>query len=72
MKVLGIVLIIIGILMMVFREVNFTKEKEVVDLGPIELNKKEHKTVAWPTYAGIAVIIGGIVVLVTGSRKRVA
>ena len=69
MKVLGIILIVIGIAMIIIRQVNFTTEKKVADLGPIELNKKEHKSVAWPTYAGIGIAVCGIVVLVAGGRK---
>ena len=70
MKALGIVLIVIGIVMIIFREVSFTKEKEVADIGPLELNTKEEKKVEWPTYAGIAVAVGGIVVLLTAGRKK--
>lgn len=70
MKTLGIVLIIIGIVMIIFREVRFTKTEEVADLGPIELNKKEQKRVAWPTYAGVAIAVCGVVVLVAGGKKR--
>jgi uncharacterized membrane protein YidH (DUF202 family) len=69
MKTLGIVLIILGIVMIIFREVRFTKTEEVADLGPIELNKKEQKRVAWPTYAGIAIAVCGVVVLVAAKRK---
>jgi len=69
MKALGIILIVIGIAMIVIRQINFTTEKKVADLGPIELNKKEKKTVEWPTYAGIAIAVCGIVVLVAGGRK---
>jgi hypothetical protein len=70
MKTLGIVLIILGIVMIFFREVNFTREKEVVDLGPVEINKKEKKKVAWPTYAGIGIAVCGVVVLVAAGRKN--
>jgi uncharacterized membrane protein YidH (DUF202 family) len=69
MKTLGIILIVIGIAMIIIREINFTTEKKVADLGPIELNKKEQKQVAWPTYAGIGVAVIGAVVLVAASRK---
>lgn len=69
MKTLGIVLIVIGIVMIVFREVRFTQKEEVADLGPIELNKKEQKRVAWPTYAGIAVAVCGVVVLIASGKK---
>ncbi|OQP56284.1 hypothetical protein [Niastella populi] len=69
MKALGIVLIVIGIAMILIRGINFTTEKEVVDVGPIEINKKEKKAVGWPTYAGIAVAVVGAVILVTSTRK---
>ena len=69
MKTLGIVLIILGIAMIIFREVRFTKTEEVADLGPIEVNKKEQKRVAWPTYAGITVTLVGAIVLVAARKK---
>ncbi|MBO9198813.1 MULTISPECIES: hypothetical protein [Niastella] len=69
MKLIGILLIVIGILMIILREVNFTTKKEVADLGPVEIKKKEQHTVAWPLYAGIGVAICGVVVLAGSSRK---
>jgi uncharacterized membrane protein YidH (DUF202 family) len=70
MKGLGIVLIIVGIIMMVFRSINFTQEKKVVDLGPLEVNKKENKTINWPLYAGAVVTIAGVVVLVSANKSK--
>ena len=72
MKILGFILILIGIVMIIFREVSFTHEKEVAELGPIELNKKEQKTVAWPVYAGIAIAVCGVVVLIATRSKKTA
>ena len=72
MKMLAIVLIVGGILMLIFRNVSFTKEEKVVDLGPVEINKKEKKTVDWPNYAGGIAVAAGVVVLVMASRKKLA
>jgi hypothetical protein len=69
MKGLGIVLIVVGIIMMVFRSLNFTTEKKVADVGPLEINKQENKTVNWPLYAGAVVTIAGVVVLVAANKK---
>ncbi|MES2848191.1 MAG: hypothetical protein V4685_04005 [Bacteroidota bacterium] len=69
MKLFGIILIAAGILMLVFGNVSFTTEKKVVDIGPVEINKKEKKTIAWPNYAGIIAVVGGIVVLAVGNKK---
>lgn len=69
MRVIGIILLVVGILMIIFTRVNFTTEKKVIDAGPVEVNKEEHHSVDWPTYAGVGVIIiGGLVVYST--RKR--
>ncbi len=70
MKVLGIILIVAGMLMLVFGNVSFTKEKKVVDIGPLEINKKEKKTIAWPNYAGGITILAGVIVLIAGGNKK--
>jgi UDP-N-acetylmuramyl pentapeptide phosphotransferase/UDP-N-acetylglucosamine-1-phosphate transferase len=70
MKTIGIVLIIAGILMLIFRGFSFTKEKKVVDLGPVEINKKEKHDVGWPVYAGGIAIFAGVIVLVAGRKSN--
>ena len=70
MKVLGSILIIAGILMFVFGNISFTREKKVVDIGPLEINKKEKKTIAWPNYAGGIAVLAGVVILVAGYKKK--
>ena len=69
MKSFAIVLIVIGILMIVFGKLSFTKEEKVVDVGPLEINKKEKKTVDWPDYAGGIAILAGVVMLVADRKK---
>lgn len=69
MKPLAFILIIAGILMLVFRNVSFTHEKKVVDLGPLQIDKKEKKTVEWPMYAGGIAIAAGVILLATGNKK---
>ena len=70
MKGLAIVLIVIGIIMMVFRSINFTEEKKVVDLGPLEVNKKENKTINWPLYAGVVITVAGVVILISANKNK--
>lgn len=70
MKILGIVLIVIGILMFVFGNVTFSRKEKVVDAGPVEINKKEKHTIAWPNYAGGIIVVAGVVILLAGSKRR--
>lgn len=69
MKAFGIVLIVIGIAMIVFRGFPVSTEKKVVDIGPLEVNKKENKWIGWPTYAGGVIAVIGVVVLVSGKKR---
>jgi len=41
----------------------------MADVGPLEVNKQENKTVNWPLYAGAVVTIAGVVVLVAANKK---
>ena len=69
MKVLGIILITAGLLMLLFRQIQYTKREKVVDVGPVEITKKEPKTITWPYYVGAITIGAGIVVLILGSKR---
>ena len=71
MKVLGIILIVAGVLMLAFGNISFTRKEKVVDVGPLEINKKEKKTIAWPNYAGGVAIVAGIAVLLVSGRRKV-
>jgi uncharacterized membrane protein len=69
MKTIGIILIIAGIAMLLFRGFSYTQEKKVVDLGPVEISKKENKSVNWPMYAGIIVTAAGVLVTLGANKK---
>ena len=70
MKIFGIILIAAGILMLVLKGFSFTQEKKIVDIGPIEINANEKKTVAWPTYAGAIAIVAGVVLIATDRKTK--
>jgi hypothetical protein len=71
MKTLGLILIIVGIAMIVVRGLNITTEKKVVDIGPLEVNKKENKYIGWPTYAGGVIAVIGVILVLSDKRKSV-
>ena len=69
MKVVAIILIVTGLLMLIFRGFSYTQEKKLVDLGPVQINAKEKKTVGWPLYAGGLALAAGIILLVADKKK---
>jgi drug/metabolite transporter (DMT)-like permease len=69
MKTFGIILIVVGIAMILIKGFSVTTEKKVVDLGPVEVNKKENKWIGWPTYAGALIAIVGVVMVVSDKKR---
>lgn len=69
MKTLGIILLVVGGLMTVFTGFNIITKKEVVDIGPIEINKEEKTPIYWSPVTGGVLVVAGIVVLLVARRK---
>ena len=72
MKVIGIILIVLGIAVFIFQGVRSTRKEKVLDVGPLEISKQVERNDSWQLYAagGIAVVAGLILVIV--SRRRPA
>ena len=68
MRTLGIILIVIGALMTVFTGFNLITQKEVADIGPVEINKEEKTPVKWSPIVGGVLLVAGIVILVSNKR----
>jgi len=68
-KTLGIILTIVGIVMLIWGGFSYTKQEKVIDAGPIQVSADKQETVNWPPYVGGAVLIAGIVLLVTGKKS---
>jgi uncharacterized membrane protein HdeD (DUF308 family) len=68
MRIIGIILVVIGILALAYQGITYTTHKKVLDIGPIQATKEEHKTIPVPPIIGAVALIGGIVILVSGRR----
>jgi drug/metabolite transporter (DMT)-like permease len=66
---IGIALIVIGVVSLAYEGITYTTHKKVVDLGPIEATKEEHKTIPLPPIVGVIALIGGVVVLAREGRN---
>jgi uncharacterized membrane protein len=67
----GIVLIVLGVLIFAYGGFSYTKREKIVDVGPIEATAERHERVPLPPILGGAVVLGGIALVVVGSRRRV-
>ena len=67
-KNLGIVLVILGAIMMVYTGFNFVTTKNVVDAGPIQINKTEDHPVQWSPIVGVVLLIAGVAIIATNKK----
>ena len=69
-RIIGIVLIVAGLLGLIYQQFSFTRETHQARIGPLELSVKEKETVNVPLWASLGAIGVGVVLLVSGGRKK--
>lgn len=65
---IGLALVVLGIIALVYQGITYTTREKVVDIGPIQATKKEHKTIPLPPILGVIALVGGVV-LIARDRK---
>ncbi|MGB2898822.1 MAG: hypothetical protein WBB89_06125 [Candidatus Acidiferrum sp.] len=65
----GILLIVLGGLALAYQGFSYTHQEKVLDLGPIHATREDHEWVSVPPVLGGLALVGGIVLLVAGSKK---
>ena len=71
MKLVGILLIVLGVVALALGGISYTKRETAVDLGPLQVETERHKTIPLSPIVGIAAVAGGIALVVVGSKTRV-
>lgn len=69
LKIVAIVLIVAGVLALIYGGFSYTKATHEADLGPIEFSVKETERVNVPLWAGIGVLVLGIVLLIVPKKR---
>jgi drug/metabolite transporter (DMT)-like permease len=68
-KILGIVLIVIGIAGLAWGGFSYTTREKVVDIGPIHASRDKNHSVPLPPIAGAIALIGGVALVVVGKNN---
>jgi uncharacterized membrane protein YidH (DUF202 family) len=68
-KILGILLIVLGVVALAYGGISYTRKEKVVDIGPIEATADRHETIPLPPVLGGLALAGGVALLVLGGRK---
>jgi hypothetical protein len=70
MRIVGIVLIVIGVISLAVGGINYTSREKVLDVGPLEATTETEKSIPLPPLLGGLALAGGVVLLIAGSKKR--
>ena len=66
----GILLVILGALALAYQGINYSRRKDVVDLGSIHVTTETQDRIPVPPVLGGLMLAGGIALLVVGFRKK--
>ncbi len=69
--VVGVLLVILGVISLAYQGITYTREKKVLDIGPIHATTQEKQRIPLPPVLGAVTIAGGVVCLIAGSRQKI-
>jgi uncharacterized membrane protein YidH (DUF202 family) len=70
MRLVGIVLVILGVVGLAYGGVTWTTKEKVVDLGPLQVTQDKTQSLPLPPIAGGICLIAGVVLLVAAGRQQ--
>jgi hypothetical protein len=70
MRIVGIVLVILGVVGLAYGGVTWTTKEKVVDLGPLQVTHDKTQSLPLPPIAGGICLIAGVVLLVSAGRQK--
>jgi len=69
-SIAGILLILLGALALAYQGINYTRQKQVLDVGSLQVTTETHERIPLPPILGGLAVVGGIVLLVAGARNK--
>jgi uncharacterized membrane protein len=65
----GIALIVLGIVAFAYQGITYTSREKIIDVGPLQASVDTKKTIPLSPLLGGLVLVGGIVLVVVGTKK---
>lgn len=65
-RVVGLLLVVVGVIALLYSGITYTHREKIVDVGPLQIEKKTTERVPIPPIVGGLALIGGIVLVLSG------
>jgi uncharacterized membrane protein YdcZ (DUF606 family) len=69
-RIVGVILMIVGVIMMVYTGYRYVTTKRVVYLGSIGVNQDKDHYIHWSPIVGVLLFIVGVIVIVSSKKER--
>ena len=69
MRILGVILIVVGAIALIFQGITYTRDRETVDIGPIEATVEEERTIPISPIVGGLLLVAGVGLVFVGGRR---
>jgi len=70
-KIIGILLLIVGIIMIVYTGFNYVSSETVVDLGPLQVEAKKNNFVKLSPILGGILLVVGLLLMFRGRKSAI-
>ncbi len=68
-KLIGIILIVVGVVALAYHGITYTTREKVFQIGPLEATERKEKTIPLPPLLGGVALAGGIVLIIMKSKR---
>jgi hypothetical protein len=69
-RVVGFVLIVVGLIALLWGGISWTRNETVVDAGPLEIQREERESIPMPPVLGAIALVAGVLLVALPSRTR--
>jgi hypothetical protein len=66
---LATLLIVLGLMAFLYQGITYKRQREALDLGPLEVTTRTSRTVPIPSIVGAVALLSGLVLLYVGGSK---
>jgi hypothetical protein len=71
MKIVGMILIVLGIVGLIYGGISWTERDTVVDVGPLDITTEERESIPVPPIIGAICVVAGTMMVFAGRRGSV-